>query len=500
MHRPVALSANYRLDESQLRNRDPLVNGRQRRASSIILRASRQHVRLVQLVMKLETIANFVENGVPHAVFGMFFREDFKAQVGPFTQWDGPDAMSDLWRYLAHVGDVVTARATRSSTREAKAMGYRILAPCLQTIREKVLQVALKPWRPTHRGTYERLGEDEIQVKSSRREFTTTNGMDTDIVLGDALVTRNPCKLSRDTRKVKAVYKLQLANYTGIIACSVKGHAGSRIGSQEWIPYCADAQVPRILAWSNSGHVGRGGTLLSTTMPFTLDIHIQSQSGSLICSVFHLQLKLLAGTVLDQFNNGRVLIDDVMSGDFAKPRTREMFRKMRLKTAFSIGAAPSLIPISPNHDMTRRAGLRSLALYRWRCSCSLPRSTSKPSKPDTKRRRIELPENMLRNHALEPGSRGPRRNIRLTDLSIEVRQDILRAAAMDFAAEPSPDEIFIQSQEGIARLRASYACLYDSEQQSQKWSRFPWDVCTRDLHDIKAHTLYMTKTCTTINI
>ncbi|KZP28069.1 hypothetical protein FIBSPDRAFT_683925, partial [Athelia psychrophila] len=81
-----------------------------------------------------------------------------------------------------------------------------------------------------------------------------------------------------------------------------------------------------------------------------------------------------------------------------------------------------------------------------------------------------------------------------TDLPIEVREDILRAAAMDFAAEPSPDEIFIQTQQGITRLCASYVYLYDSEQQSQKWSRFPWDVCTQDLHNIKAHTLDMTKT------
>ncbi|KZP07218.1 hypothetical protein FIBSPDRAFT_291017 [Athelia psychrophila] len=169
---------------------------------------------------------------------------------------------------------------------------------------------------------------------------------------------------------------------------------------------------------------------------------------------------------------------------------------MRLATAFVIRAAPSLIPISPNHDMTRRAGLPSLALYRWMWRCSLPRSTSKPSRPDTKRRRIELPENMLRNYALEPGSRGPRRNTRCTDMSIEVRQDILCAAAMDFAAGPLPGEIFIQTQKVISKLCVSHAYLYDSEQQSQKWSRFPWDVCTRDLHDIKAHALGMTKTYT----
>ncbi|KZP15894.1 hypothetical protein FIBSPDRAFT_958413 [Athelia psychrophila] len=59
----------------------------------------------------------------------MFFREDFKAQVAPFTQWDKPDAMPDLWRYLTHAGDVVTAHATRSSTREAKVMGYRVREP-----------------------------------------------------------------------------------------------------------------------------------------------------------------------------------------------------------------------------------------------------------------------------------------------------------------------------------------------------------------------------------
>lgn len=76
-----------------------------------------------------------------------------------------------------------------------------------------------------------------------------------------------------------------------------------------------------------------------------------------------------------------------------------------------------------------------------------------------------------------------------TNIPIAIRQDALRAASKEFAAKPSSDEIFILSQEEIARLRASYAYLHDSEQGRRGWSRFPWDVAMRELCAIKARAV-----------
>ncbi|KAG5644364.1 hypothetical protein DXG03_008661 [Asterophora parasitica] len=67
------------------------------------------------------------------------------------------------------------------------------------------------------------LGEDEIHVKCSRRILQTHDGLLTDIVLGQVLLTRNPCKLPTDTRKLRAVEHPSLRSYTDLIVCSVQG-------------------------------------------------------------------------------------------------------------------------------------------------------------------------------------------------------------------------------------------------------------------------------------
>jgi RNA-dependent RNA polymerase len=75
-----------------------------------------------------------------------------------------------------------------------------------------------------------------------------------------------------------------------------------------------------------------------------------------------------------------------------------------------------------------------------------------------------------------------------TTLPIEIRQDTLRALSRKFASISSREDLLFSPPE-IARLAASYAYLYDSEQSVWKWSRFPWDVALRDLCLIKAQTL-----------
>lgn len=73
-----------------------------------------------------------------------------------------------------------------------------------------------------------------------------------------------------------------------------------------------------------------------------------------------------------------------------------------------------------------------------------------------------------------------------TTRSIETRQDQLRRMSREFAGGASAAETFAFSREEVARLRASYAYLYDWTRKSTNGgSRFPWSVAMRDLGDIK---------------
>jgi len=73
-----------------------------------------------------------------------------------------------------------------------------------------------------------------------------------------------------------------------------------------------------------------------------------------------------------------------------------------------------------------------------------------------------------------------------TNLPIELRQDRLRRVSREFVGGPSAAETFAFSQEEVARLRASYAYLYDWTRKSiGGGSRFPWSVAMRDLGAIK---------------
>lgn len=53
--------------------------------------------------------------------------------------------------------------------------------------------------------TYGILEPGEVFFKSSRREFTNPDGSSTDIVVGEILLTRHPCKLPTDIQKVDFV-------------------------------------------------------------------------------------------------------------------------------------------------------------------------------------------------------------------------------------------------------------------------------------------------------
>ncbi|KAF8801654.1 hypothetical protein BYT27DRAFT_7245092 [Phlegmacium glaucopus] len=71
---------------------------------------------------------------------------------------------------------------------------------------------------------YNVLGPDEIHIKSSSRNLKTEDGLFSDIITGDVLITRNPCKVPSDVRKVKAVEHPLLRNLVDVIVCSIQGH------------------------------------------------------------------------------------------------------------------------------------------------------------------------------------------------------------------------------------------------------------------------------------
>lgn len=76
--------------------------------------------------------------------------------------------------------------------------------------------------------------------------------------------------------------------------------------------------------------------------------------------------------------------------------------------------------------------------------------------------------------------------VAFTNRSIETRQDQLRRLSREFVGGPSAAETFAFSREEVARLRASYAYLYDWARKSYGGgSRFPWSVAMRDLGAIK---------------
>ena len=50
------------------------------------------------------------------------------------------------------------------------------------------------------------LEDGEVFFKSSRRQFRNPDGTDTDIYVGDVLVTRHPCKLPTDVQKVGRIF------------------------------------------------------------------------------------------------------------------------------------------------------------------------------------------------------------------------------------------------------------------------------------------------------
>lgn len=86
-----------------------------------ILRSS--HVR-TPCRLSVETIINLSENGVPKSVFLNLLHQGLEELVEPLLEWDGPDAMRNLWCRVCRVGGVMSARRAREEPGLARVKGY----------------------------------------------------------------------------------------------------------------------------------------------------------------------------------------------------------------------------------------------------------------------------------------------------------------------------------------------------------------------------------------
>ncbi|KAH7912600.1 RNA dependent RNA polymerase-domain-containing protein [Hygrophoropsis aurantiaca] len=236
--------------------------------------------------LSAETIINLAENGVPHDSFVDLVKRDLDTIVDELLDWDGSDAMYKLWSSVARSGHVFPARLAREAGGEARAKGFRVkdaeddvdddlgddlghphstawwgdeISGCPSSLEETVMAFLDAGFSPqscpvladkirhiirTSAENYVQrhrlqvpmslvawivpdptglLAPDEIYISSRECKLLNADGTQTNIILGDVLLTRHPCKLPTDTQKVKAVEKRELRQYTDVIICPTQG-------------------------------------------------------------------------------------------------------------------------------------------------------------------------------------------------------------------------------------------------------------------------------------
>ncbi|KAF5357710.1 hypothetical protein D9758_007515 [Tetrapyrgos nigripes] len=233
--------------------------------------------------LSAEVIINLEYNGVPAQHFVDLSKQAMTDLVTSLTTWEGKDAMFNLWRSVERTECVVSARRSRESVTDGRLKGFMDLkeddmkddenadndktdqhssawwpdpvSGCPSSLAETVMTVLDAGFMPqgcpylmdklkqvlkyqiNHLmnkfrfeieqsatafavpDIYGVLGPDEIHFKSSRREFLTPDGH-YDLIIGDVLITRSPCKVPSD---VKAVSHPDLSGLVDVVVCSVTG-------------------------------------------------------------------------------------------------------------------------------------------------------------------------------------------------------------------------------------------------------------------------------------
>ncbi|CAA7271026.1 unnamed protein product [Cyclocybe aegerita] len=417
------------------------------------------------------------------------------------------------------------------------------------------------------------LGPNEVHIKSSRRNLKTEDGMMTDIIVGDVLLTRSPCKMPIDVQKAKAVEHPLLRNYVDVIVFSIQGlrrlidllGGGDYDGDVilaiwqsllvEPFQNTEDKHTPESLhldiAFTRDTETGQA--FLERVQTYEPEKMIQAMQHYLLgglrdtslvgkYSTMHtnaiyelgyhnprtIKLAYKFCRVLDAPKTGWRIKSKTLEEDLRTYHsTRGPEWKISKDTKKSKHTADTRnLPVLKRDERSEFAKgrfimdtlMRAAKKERDRLLAEMEtffkdeRNTTRPDpvllQPwnnaeawaatgcphSVAEKKADLEK--IKNHVhkiykkerdrLSASAKGS-----FTSLSIEVRQDILRALSKEFASYPDMADVpSIPDSATLARFRASYAYKYDMHEQKNRegWSRFPWNVALRELCAIKAAT------------
>lgn len=426
------------------------------------------------------------------------------------------------------------------------------------------------------------LGPDEIQIKSSHRNLVGIDGLETDIILGDVLITRNPCKVPTDVRKVKAVEHPLLRNFLDVIVCSIQGlrrlldflaggdYDGDKalviwfvlIVSSFEIPDEKHSYEPKNIHQAFTQEKETGSEFLQRTRsmtPSSVMLEMQNyllgalRDTSLVgqYSTMHdnaiyqlgyahprtVKLAYKFCKVLDSPKTGWKIKPETIKGDkreYYHPRGPQWKAADKKKKKRGSKIDTTNLPYLQRRqdspyvhgefimDILRIMAKKETdglladveALFSkfkvedddniaapWNNAVAWAERGDDLRIIRSKRKDLAIisqhVQHMFKTHGRM--LRGVGKHSSFTERNISDRQDVLRALSLEFSSSPKLEDVpTIIDEDTLSRLRASYAYIYDREQCSGKegWSRFPWNMATRELCTIKAKALGPYKTVT----
>ncbi|KAL0576928.1 hypothetical protein V5O48_005074 [Marasmius crinis-equi] len=570
-----------------------------------------------------ETIINLAENGVSAKPMLRLLDESLERLVTPLTTWEGAGAMAELWSTVARLGGVMNARAARAQTGLARVKGYSSHDALLDededgldedteessvpwwndeisgqpsSLEETVMALLDAGFTPSncsvlldkldkvitsHIRNFARncrievsmsvttfiqpdpldvLEEGEVYFKSAQRNLLTRDGLVTDTVIGDVLVTRHPCKLPTDVQKWKAVDCPKLRDLTGIIFFSTRGsrRAADYLGGGDYDgdkallvydPLIVDEFKNADIKYADprddiekeyfSKHTKKVAELLEEAKP-TVEhpqARVQALQGFLLGGLANISLVSSYSNMhdytlytlgyshpetirmahmfcrtLDGTKTGLIALQDKVSADKRKYDKGAMHWKPRkhgssseqtnVKRPRHLG--PFIMDVIRDYaDAKGKQAIREFQAKRQEHNKHAPdphltapweEARKTAERCDIQRMQDDLDK--IEQHVIRMYEYH-RNQVKqsFTGLPIEVRQNQLREMSRDFAASPPLSEVVFSEPE-LARLKASFAYLYDSRPNAhqKKWTRFPWDVAFRELCAIKARATGVSKT------